>query len=211
MKRVKDIARSQRPASAYPKSIAQSTFALQLSVQPVEICASVSNTKLAPLSTSKDMRLASANQSLHNTLELAVQSFADKRQLEDISRRYAEAEKSAEMDAVLEDDEVVNKETYALKKKELQDLVKELNERDAFVNQQKAIIQRLNHQVRILKTQVQDPLEVLLLRESRLKSSIRTRCFKWKMNSKKPKSLSLIHICRCRRYAVCRSRWSPYH
>eukprot|EP00826_Nyctotherus_ovalis_P031001 TRINITY_DN24758_c0_g1_i2.p1 TRINITY_DN24758_c0_g1~~TRINITY_DN24758_c0_g1_i2.p1 ORF type:complete len:107 (+),score=1.20 TRINITY_DN24758_c0_g1_i2:155-475(+) len=23
--------------------------------------------------------------------------------------------------------------------------------------------------------------------------------------------LSLIHICRCRRYAVCRSRWSPEH
>eukprot|EP00826_Nyctotherus_ovalis_P026300 TRINITY_DN2056_c0_g2_i1.p1 TRINITY_DN2056_c0_g2~~TRINITY_DN2056_c0_g2_i1.p1 ORF type:complete len:164 (-),score=40.32 TRINITY_DN2056_c0_g2_i1:21-512(-) len=27
----------------------------------------------------------------------------------------------------------------------------------------------------------------------------------------KPLYLSLIHICRCRRYAVCRSRWSPYH
>eukprot|EP00826_Nyctotherus_ovalis_P008116 TRINITY_DN12095_c0_g1_i1.p1 TRINITY_DN12095_c0_g1~~TRINITY_DN12095_c0_g1_i1.p1 ORF type:complete len:201 (-),score=41.92 TRINITY_DN12095_c0_g1_i1:17-619(-) len=27
----------------------------------------------------------------------------------------------------------------------------------------------------------------------------------------KPENLSLIHICRCRRYAVCRSRWSPYH
>eukprot|EP00826_Nyctotherus_ovalis_P013392 TRINITY_DN13615_c0_g1_i14.p1 TRINITY_DN13615_c0_g1~~TRINITY_DN13615_c0_g1_i14.p1 ORF type:complete len:130 (+),score=3.29 TRINITY_DN13615_c0_g1_i14:112-501(+) len=27
----------------------------------------------------------------------------------------------------------------------------------------------------------------------------------------KGESLSLIHICRCRRYAVCRSRWSPYH
>ena len=25
------------------------------------------------------------------------------------------------------------------------------------------------------------------------------------------KNLSLIHIWRCRRYAVCRSRWSPYH
>ena len=25
------------------------------------------------------------------------------------------------------------------------------------------------------------------------------------------KYLSLIHIWRCRRYAVCRSRWSPYH
>eukprot|EP00826_Nyctotherus_ovalis_P024321 TRINITY_DN18827_c0_g1_i1.p1 TRINITY_DN18827_c0_g1~~TRINITY_DN18827_c0_g1_i1.p1 ORF type:complete len:307 (+),score=63.07 TRINITY_DN18827_c0_g1_i1:45-965(+) len=24
-------------------------------------------------------------------------------------------------------------------------------------------------------------------------------------------NLSLIHICRCRRYAVCKSRWSPYH
>eukprot|EP00826_Nyctotherus_ovalis_P039153 TRINITY_DN3739_c0_g1_i18.p1 TRINITY_DN3739_c0_g1~~TRINITY_DN3739_c0_g1_i18.p1 ORF type:complete len:419 (-),score=102.05 TRINITY_DN3739_c0_g1_i18:13-1269(-) len=28
---------------------------------------------------------------------------------------------------------------------------------------------------------------------------------------KEYKYLSLIHICRCRRYAVCRSRWSPYH
>eukprot|EP00826_Nyctotherus_ovalis_P062539 TRINITY_DN9064_c0_g1_i2.p1 TRINITY_DN9064_c0_g1~~TRINITY_DN9064_c0_g1_i2.p1 ORF type:complete len:107 (+),score=10.61 TRINITY_DN9064_c0_g1_i2:81-401(+) len=25
------------------------------------------------------------------------------------------------------------------------------------------------------------------------------------------KSLSLIHICRCRRLLTCRSRWSPYH
>ena len=27
----------------------------------------------------------------------------------------------------------------------------------------------------------------------------------------KDQGLSLIHIWRCRRYAVCRSRWSPYH
>ena len=27
----------------------------------------------------------------------------------------------------------------------------------------------------------------------------------------KQQNLSLIHIWRCRRYAVCRSRWSPYH
>eukprot|EP00826_Nyctotherus_ovalis_P011519 TRINITY_DN12994_c0_g4_i1.p1 TRINITY_DN12994_c0_g4~~TRINITY_DN12994_c0_g4_i1.p1 ORF type:complete len:492 (+),score=122.37 TRINITY_DN12994_c0_g4_i1:1207-2682(+) len=30
-------------------------------------------------------------------------------------------------------------------------------------------------------------------------------------NSRQIYILSLIHICRCRRYAVCRSRWSPYH
>ena len=24
-------------------------------------------------------------------------------------------------------------------------------------------------------------------------------------------NLSLIHICRCRRYSLCRSRWSGYH
>eukprot|EP00826_Nyctotherus_ovalis_P026959 TRINITY_DN21013_c0_g1_i1.p1 TRINITY_DN21013_c0_g1~~TRINITY_DN21013_c0_g1_i1.p1 ORF type:complete len:134 (-),score=12.77 TRINITY_DN21013_c0_g1_i1:29-430(-) len=30
-------------------------------------------------------------------------------------------------------------------------------------------------------------------------------------NHREPIDLSLIHICRCRRYAVCRSRWSPYH
>eukprot|EP00826_Nyctotherus_ovalis_P052270 TRINITY_DN6603_c0_g1_i5.p2 TRINITY_DN6603_c0_g1~~TRINITY_DN6603_c0_g1_i5.p2 ORF type:complete len:105 (+),score=29.71 TRINITY_DN6603_c0_g1_i5:79-393(+) len=29
--------------------------------------------------------------------------------------------------------------------------------------------------------------------------------------TRRQKYLSLIHICRCRRYAVCRSRWSPYH
>ena len=26
-----------------------------------------------------------------------------------------------------------------------------------------------------------------------------------------PQGLSLIHICRCRRSTLCRSRWSPYH
>eukprot|EP00826_Nyctotherus_ovalis_P032847 TRINITY_DN26454_c0_g1_i1.p1 TRINITY_DN26454_c0_g1~~TRINITY_DN26454_c0_g1_i1.p1 ORF type:complete len:172 (+),score=51.56 TRINITY_DN26454_c0_g1_i1:145-660(+) len=31
------------------------------------------------------------------------------------------------------------------------------------------------------------------------------------MSEMELQSLSLIHICRCRRYAVCRSRWSPYH
>eukprot|EP00826_Nyctotherus_ovalis_P019839 TRINITY_DN1616_c0_g1_i1.p2 TRINITY_DN1616_c0_g1~~TRINITY_DN1616_c0_g1_i1.p2 ORF type:complete len:147 (+),score=33.88 TRINITY_DN1616_c0_g1_i1:257-697(+) len=31
------------------------------------------------------------------------------------------------------------------------------------------------------------------------------------INTSKEHELSLIHICRCRRYAVCRSRWSPYH
>eukprot|EP00826_Nyctotherus_ovalis_P014385 TRINITY_DN14001_c0_g1_i8.p1 TRINITY_DN14001_c0_g1~~TRINITY_DN14001_c0_g1_i8.p1 ORF type:complete len:195 (+),score=31.14 TRINITY_DN14001_c0_g1_i8:177-761(+) len=33
----------------------------------------------------------------------------------------------------------------------------------------------------------------------------RIQVYKWYWD------LSLIHICRCRRYAVCRSRWSPYH
>eukprot|EP00826_Nyctotherus_ovalis_P050577 TRINITY_DN6214_c0_g2_i1.p1 TRINITY_DN6214_c0_g2~~TRINITY_DN6214_c0_g2_i1.p1 ORF type:complete len:548 (-),score=172.15 TRINITY_DN6214_c0_g2_i1:17-1570(-) len=32
-----------------------------------------------------------------------------------------------------------------------------------------------------------------------------------KMAGAAGEKLSLIHICRCRRYAVCRSRWSPYH
>ena len=30
-------------------------------------------------------------------------------------------------------------------------------------------------------------------------------------NTKTPDSLSLIHIWRCRRSTLCRSRWSPYH
>ena len=35
--------------------------------------------------------------------------------------------------------------------------------------------------------------------------------FQGEIITKKQKYLSLIHIWRCRRYAVCRSRWSPYH
>eukprot|EP00826_Nyctotherus_ovalis_P061729 TRINITY_DN8812_c0_g1_i2.p1 TRINITY_DN8812_c0_g1~~TRINITY_DN8812_c0_g1_i2.p1 ORF type:complete len:229 (+),score=76.91 TRINITY_DN8812_c0_g1_i2:72-758(+) len=34
---------------------------------------------------------------------------------------------------------------------------------------------------------------------------------KFGVQKHKDQELSLIHICRCRRYAVCRSRWSPYH
>ena len=30
-------------------------------------------------------------------------------------------------------------------------------------------------------------------------------------DEREAQNLSLIHIWRCRRYAVCRSRWSPYH
>ena len=33
----------------------------------------------------------------------------------------------------------------------------------------------------------------------------------WTAAKRYRSSLSLIHIWRCRRYAVCRSRWSPYH
>ena len=31
------------------------------------------------------------------------------------------------------------------------------------------------------------------------------------MKNREILELSLIHICRCRRYSLCRSRWSPYH
>eukprot|EP00826_Nyctotherus_ovalis_P064469 TRINITY_DN9458_c0_g1_i7.p2 TRINITY_DN9458_c0_g1~~TRINITY_DN9458_c0_g1_i7.p2 ORF type:complete len:100 (-),score=29.03 TRINITY_DN9458_c0_g1_i7:21-320(-) len=31
------------------------------------------------------------------------------------------------------------------------------------------------------------------------------------MTSAHLQKLSLIHICRCRRSTLCRSRWSPYH
>ena len=40
--------------------------------------------------------------------------------------------------------------------------------------------------------------------------SIKISNFYWCVNVEVT-YLSLIHIWRCRRYAVCRSRWSPYH
>eukprot|EP00826_Nyctotherus_ovalis_P044933 TRINITY_DN48_c0_g1_i7.p2 TRINITY_DN48_c0_g1~~TRINITY_DN48_c0_g1_i7.p2 ORF type:complete len:228 (-),score=94.60 TRINITY_DN48_c0_g1_i7:20-703(-) len=47
-----------------------------------------------------------------------------------------------------------------------------------------------------------------LTRQTVYDVSIRARC---SLGLSVHKYLSLIHICRCRRYAVCRSRWSPYH
>eukprot|EP00826_Nyctotherus_ovalis_P024582 TRINITY_DN18994_c0_g1_i1.p1 TRINITY_DN18994_c0_g1~~TRINITY_DN18994_c0_g1_i1.p1 ORF type:complete len:153 (+),score=13.13 TRINITY_DN18994_c0_g1_i1:118-576(+) len=44
-----------------------------------------------------------------------------------------------------------------------------------------------------------------------LQSQYRTTYIEHALNLKEVYVLSLIHICRCRRYAVCRSRWSPYH
>ena len=36
-------------------------------------------------------------------------------------------------------------------------------------------------------------------------------CWRKNTNLYAVKKLSLIHIWRCRRYSLCRSRWSPYH
>eukprot|EP00826_Nyctotherus_ovalis_P019012 TRINITY_DN15794_c0_g2_i1.p1 TRINITY_DN15794_c0_g2~~TRINITY_DN15794_c0_g2_i1.p1 ORF type:complete len:123 (-),score=12.82 TRINITY_DN15794_c0_g2_i1:15-383(-) len=65
------------------------------------------------------------------------------------------------------------------------------------LNEYKAEVQREANRSLVLK---------LLSEENRAFSCLRSllkRCLWCK--------LSLIHICRCRRYAVCRSRWSPYH
>ena len=36
-------------------------------------------------------------------------------------------------------------------------------------------------------------------------------CWNFMLTEEKKHRLSLIHIWRCRRYSLCRSRWSPYH
>eukprot|EP00826_Nyctotherus_ovalis_P029127 TRINITY_DN22973_c0_g1_i2.p1 TRINITY_DN22973_c0_g1~~TRINITY_DN22973_c0_g1_i2.p1 ORF type:complete len:211 (-),score=59.17 TRINITY_DN22973_c0_g1_i2:10-642(-) len=58
-----------------------------------------------------------------------------------------------------------------------------------------------------LKTKVEEQKELIAKQFDKLIESIKEH--ETKLNA--VLILSLIHICRCRRYAVCRSRWSPYH
>eukprot|EP00826_Nyctotherus_ovalis_P028475 TRINITY_DN22497_c0_g1_i2.p1 TRINITY_DN22497_c0_g1~~TRINITY_DN22497_c0_g1_i2.p1 ORF type:complete len:355 (-),score=79.66 TRINITY_DN22497_c0_g1_i2:8-1072(-) len=68
--------------------------------------------------------------------------------------------------------------------------------------------------------ETKNPFEALLKNEKTFTQSIKTKKIANYLSQQKRLSgqfrsntigLSLIHICRCRRYAVCRSRWSPYH
>eukprot|EP00826_Nyctotherus_ovalis_P039006 TRINITY_DN3709_c0_g1_i4.p2 TRINITY_DN3709_c0_g1~~TRINITY_DN3709_c0_g1_i4.p2 ORF type:complete len:101 (+),score=18.48 TRINITY_DN3709_c0_g1_i4:180-482(+) len=57
-----------------------------------------------------------------------------------------------------------------------------------------------------IKDIIEDGRAVILIKKGAEESSVVCKGLKYTGNK-----LSLIHICRCRRYAVCRSRWSPYH
>ena len=50
---------------------------------------------------------------------------------------------------------------YHLKLKELQNAIKNLNTRDNYVNYQKQILQRLTDQIKQLREDVKEPLEVI--------------------------------------------------
>eukprot|EP00826_Nyctotherus_ovalis_P004427 TRINITY_DN10957_c0_g2_i3.p1 TRINITY_DN10957_c0_g2~~TRINITY_DN10957_c0_g2_i3.p1 ORF type:complete len:222 (-),score=19.50 TRINITY_DN10957_c0_g2_i3:23-688(-) len=58
---------------------------------------------------------------------------------------------------------------------------------------------------------------LMLLQRQRVFKIFKEKALSYKIHKELQSSkcnivlLSLIHICRCRRYAVCRSRWSPYH
>ena len=49
------------------------------------------------------------------------------------------------------------------------------------------------------------------IHEPCLISEMESEIYKFKVGKDYPSPLSLIHISRCRRYSLCRSRWSPYH
>ena len=123
-----------------------------------------------------------------------------KRNDEDDLEDRLEEQKNDDMRAVIGDQEVINKETYGELKKELQVLTKELNTKENFLNQQKSVAQKVLHQARVLKTQVQDPLEVSKFSYIRSKHNTRTELLINKKNLGKHKYF-LINI---RNYIVMR-------
>ncbi len=106
------------------------------------------------------------NSKLTGTVESAIDYFVDKkRRGEAEEKREADdannnGNKSDGSDSADDENFVVNAEEYANKKKELQDLNRDLIEKEKCILRHKNLIQRMGREVRDLKTQVQDPLEV---------------------------------------------------
>ena len=155
------------------KPSTQSAFALQNAVPMAPISTILPTTEtdinnpsvnielLSSFRESKLQKSAHMNLALWKTMDFVVDSFVDKkRTAEDDLKDRLEEQKNDDMLAVIGDQEIINKETYGELKKELKVLTKELNTKENFLNQQKSVAQKVLHQARVLKTQVQDPLEV---------------------------------------------------
>ena len=55
------------------------------------------------------------------------------------------------------------------------------------------------------------PVRFLIRTHGHIKVKWKTQMWIWLYISMSHQSLSLIHIWRCRRWTLCRSRWAPYH
>eukprot|EP00826_Nyctotherus_ovalis_P051859 TRINITY_DN6507_c0_g1_i2.p2 TRINITY_DN6507_c0_g1~~TRINITY_DN6507_c0_g1_i2.p2 ORF type:complete len:155 (-),score=45.40 TRINITY_DN6507_c0_g1_i2:12-476(-) len=105
--------------------------------------------------------------------------------------------------------------------KELNGLVKrlreELREIEKVHKAEEKRVEELRHQLLSTKHELEIEKKAKEQKDRHLAVMLHEKEKLWRqvehLNGKKalPQRLSLIHICRCRRYAVCRSRWSPYH
>ena len=80
-------------------------------------------------------------------------------------RKASKESNSTEFDELrefLDQAEIPTKEYYNRMKHEMHKLTKKLNKKESYLNKQRNTIQKLVHQLRLLKTEVQDPIEVFV-------------------------------------------------
>jgi len=168
----------QRPSSAFPKSSTRPSLLSQISSNPniVPLASPSTDTNIGfpneifpispsetspPKLTGKLVKSKQINSALIETMDLALNSFIDKKGTKQgESQINPSVNESLHSEENVEENEIFNREEYNNVKKEVSDLSRELTDREKYIVKQKNLIQKLGHEVRNLRTKVQDPLEV---------------------------------------------------
>ena len=101
------------------------------------------------------------NETLKKTMETALKSFGYKNNKHEDLKEDVQEQNSIDTQTAMGENYVFNKETYRKMKSEIKELLKELNEKEIYIMEQKTTAQKLAYQVNKLKTNVEDPLEVI--------------------------------------------------
>eukprot|EP00826_Nyctotherus_ovalis_P014881 TRINITY_DN14187_c0_g1_i6.p1 TRINITY_DN14187_c0_g1~~TRINITY_DN14187_c0_g1_i6.p1 ORF type:complete len:363 (+),score=111.11 TRINITY_DN14187_c0_g1_i6:126-1214(+) len=137
-------------------------------------------------------------------------------------KRLEEEERSAsrrQLEKIKSEIEVENSKHTLFKKQKLQEAAALIKENEKFkmlhdkrkLEEQEEDKKLLQEQIRQMEIQERKHAEEMKAKEAQIYALVKYAEEHHVKDETTHVLLSLIHICRCRRYAVCRSRWSPYH
>ena len=157
---------------------------------------SPSNDKLCEMSSSPDCRKSEIRRIVNLRFARIVDSAIDhfsykkKQEIEDTKAPLYEERRSLESDSIDEGNETLDKEEFSRKKREIQDLRREIAAKERSGKDQQNVLLRLAYDVNSLRGRVQDPFAVIYgYNMSRLRQSLRNKSQNWIQNWRKRRSM----------------------